>query len=50
MKPPIIKDKESWVRVIIEHRRNLLERVIEEFPEVKTTKRFIIEELRRKIK
>lgn len=50
MKPPVIKDKELWIRILIEHRRNLLERVIIEFPEVTTTKRSIIEDLRLKLK
>jgi hypothetical protein len=40
---PIIKDKTGWEIALLEHRRTLFERVVQNFPEVLKTKRTDVE-------
>ena len=47
---PQIADYAAWQQMIMERRRILLERVIQEFPEVLKNKRSTVENLRRRIR
>ena len=47
--PPTIHDLEGWQYSILEHRRALLERLLEEFPSVLKTHRTKIDLLRIKL-
>lgn len=47
--PPTIHDLEGWQQAILEHRRALLERLLEEFPAVLKTHRTKIDLLRIKL-
>jgi len=49
MQQPRVKDKEVWLLVVLEHRRQLLERLIAAFPEVLTTKRSAVESYRNRL-
>lgn len=46
---PQVKDLQEWQVTILEHRRALLEAVIEQFPEVMKTKRTQVDVLRFKL-
>jgi hypothetical protein len=46
---PQVKDLQEWQTAILEHRRALLEAVIEQFPEVMKTKRTHVDVLRFKL-
>lgn len=40
---PVIKDKAGWEIALLEHRRALFERVVQNFPEVLKTRRTDVE-------
>jgi hypothetical protein len=40
---PVIKDKAGWEIALLEHRRTLFERVVQNFPEVLKTRRTDVE-------
>ena len=46
---PQVKDLQEWQTTILEHRRALLEAVIEQFPEVMLSKRTQVDVLRFKL-
>lgn len=43
LKRPVVKDLAAWKIMMVEHRRILLERIIQEFPEVLQTQRSKVE-------
>jgi hypothetical protein len=48
--PPTIKDRDSWVIQIMEHRRALFEKVVAAFPEETATKQSLIGMWRAKLR
>lgn len=50
MPNPTLRYHDGWQQQLAEHRRHLLEKLIEEFPDVLTTKRSIIESLRLRLR
>ncbi len=46
---PQVKDLQEWQTALLEHRRALLEAVIEQFPDVMRTKRTQVDVLRFKL-